>query len=241
MASNKRQRHINRIKRFIRTAEKRGYQFPQEIKENLSSYSTQKLKSITPQKLYEQATTEKFGVPMTGTRARQIERSMSAKKGTITRSKGNITKEAKQWIEENPDEFIKKLYESEGMTYIPRFTELVLHNVEQMITEGIQQNVKTGRETSANTAESASFLKEELQSEIQEFGRDKVALAMEQAPDEIIVLARETIWASSTSKCIRHCREMLDLIRGNIPTVEQAKDDEESTEIQQDTSDYEIL
>lgn len=197
MASSKRQRHINRIKRFIRTAEKRGYNFPDNLKENLTTYSTQKLVSLTPQKLYEQATTEKFGIPMSGTRAREIERSLSAKKGAKTRK------------------------EKRGEEYIPKFTEIILSNVEAMIEEAISNPVYVGHQrTSAQNAES---FKASLQEEYMSYDRDKVAMACEQAPDEIIVRARETIMASSSEVCVKHVIDLIQLIRGYIPTIDEAK------------------
>ena len=197
MAKNKRQKHINRIRRFIRNAEKRGYQFPQEVKDNLSTYSTQKLKSITPKSLYEQATTEKFGTPMSGTRARSIERSLSAKKGAKTRA------------------------EKSGKDYIPKFTDIILSNVEAMIAQAETNPVYVGH--GRTTAQNASILKEGLQQEYATYGRDNVAMACEQAPDEIMVRAKESIMASSSEACIAHVIDAIQVIRGYIPTIDETK------------------
>ena len=120
--------------------------------------------------------------------------------------------------------------------YIPNFTDVVLRNVEEMIQEGKDLNIRTGREESSNTTENASYLERTLQDEISEYGRDKVALACEQAPDEIIVLARETIYASSTDRCVRRAREIVDIIRGFIPTIDEAKQDAEFMEEFEDNS-----
>ena len=79
-----------------------------------------------------------------------------------------------------------------------------------------------------------------MQGEINEYGRDKVAIACENAPDEVIVMAHETIWASSTAKCVRHGMETIQLIRGYIPSISEAKEDEEIIDNFEDLEDYEI-
>lgn len=122
--------------------------------------------------------------------------------------------------------------------YIPNFTDMVLRNIEAMIQEGMAINKRTGREETATTGENARYLSEQLEREIAEYGRDKVAIACENAPDEVIVMAHETIYASSTARCVKHGRECIDIIRGHIPTVEQAKYDEEYIE-QYDEDEYE--
>lgn len=125
--------------------------------------------------------------------------------------------------------------------YIPNFTDIVLRNIEEMIQEGKNLNIRTGREESCTTSENASYVERMLNDEIREYGRDKVALSCEQAPDEMIVLAREAIWASSTAKCVKHTRTLIDLIRGYIPTIDQAKEDEEFIENYDDNSAYDYL
>ena len=170
---------LRRIKGIIERAEKKGYTFG-NFKEAYKTYSTQKLKNLTPAQVKSEA------------------------------------------------------------DYIPNFTDIVLKQIEEMIAEGIRLNIRTGREENCTTAENASYLDRLLQAVIAEYGRDKVALACEQAPDETIVRAHETIWASTTAKCVRHGMDTILLIRGNIPTIEEAKVDEESIELTEDLSDYEI-
>ena len=175
-----RQNQLRRIKGIIERAEKKGYTFG-KFKEAYKTYSTQKLKSLTPARVKSEA------------------------------------------------------------QYIPNFTDIVLKQIEEMIQDGIQQNVRVGREESCTTSENASYLQHLVDNEIATYGRDRVALACEQAPDETIVRAQATIWASTTSKCVRHGMDTISLIRGNIPTIEEAKEDEEFMEDVEDLSDYDIL
>lgn len=86
-------REIKRIKRFIKRAEKRGYSFnfkePQSPK-RIRKESVERLKKITPEKLYASATYRGLFSDfreLSGLEARKKERSASAKKATETRKR----------------------------------------------------------------------------------------------------------------------------------------------------------
>lgn len=85
------EKEIKRIKRFIKRAEKRGYSFnfkePQPPK-RFRKESVEKLKKITPEKLYASASYRGLYSDfreLSGLEARKRERSASAKKGAETR------------------------------------------------------------------------------------------------------------------------------------------------------------
>ena len=82
-----------RIKRFIKSAETRGFRFPEhaipKTPKRITSASVSRLKKITPATLYKKA---KYYDPLTdsllsGTAGRAIERSKAARKAALTRSK----------------------------------------------------------------------------------------------------------------------------------------------------------
>ena len=86
-------REIKRIKRFIKRAEKRGYSFnfkePQSPK-RVRKESVERLKKITPEKLYASATYRGLFSDfreLSGLEARKKERSASAKKAAETRKR----------------------------------------------------------------------------------------------------------------------------------------------------------
>lgn len=86
-------REIKRIKRFIKRAEKRGYSFnfkePQSPK-RIRKESVERLKKITPEKLYASATYRGLFSDfreVSGLEARKKERSASAKKAAETRKR----------------------------------------------------------------------------------------------------------------------------------------------------------
>ena len=82
-------KEIQRIKRFIREAEKRGYVFSEKALPPLPKVATaatvRKYKAIVPEKLYKKAAFYDKGKKVTGSTRRKQERSEAAKKAAATR------------------------------------------------------------------------------------------------------------------------------------------------------------
>ena len=76
-----------RIRRFIKSAEKRGYSFPANVVPERPARVTKRdiarITAIKPETLYEQATYVYEGSTFTGTEGRTIERSLAAQKGAL--------------------------------------------------------------------------------------------------------------------------------------------------------------
>lgn len=76
-----------RIRRFIKSAEKRGYSFPAnavpERPARVTKRDIARITAIKPETLYEQATYVYEGSTFTGTEGRMIERSLAAQKGAL--------------------------------------------------------------------------------------------------------------------------------------------------------------
>lgn len=216
----KKKQNLKRIRRFIRSAEKRGYEFSQELKENLITFSTQKLKALTPKKLYEQAKNRSYGEELTGTQARKIERTLSAKKGAETKRQIKEARERREW-EQIHSAYVDNVdltsYEDE---YIPSFTDIVLSSIEEYISNATNAKWEV-------TRTNGYYLQEALRAEIHTYGRDKVAQACEEAPDQIKVEAEAALMSSSTDESRIHATALVMLITSNIPTI---KDSEEYTE-----------
>lgn len=85
-------KQVRRIKQFIRRAEKRGYQFsenviPQQPK-RITKKSVERLRKLTPEQLYKKAEyggQATYGEVVTGTKGRELERKQSARKAVETR------------------------------------------------------------------------------------------------------------------------------------------------------------
>lgn len=76
-----------RIRRFIKSAEKRGYSFPANVVPDRPARVTKRdiarITAIKPKTLYEKATFIYEGSTFTGTEGRMIERSLAAQKGAL--------------------------------------------------------------------------------------------------------------------------------------------------------------
>lgn len=76
-----------RIRRFIKSAEKRGYSFPTNVVPDRPARVTKRdiarITAIKPKTLYEQAIYVYEGSTFTGTEGRMIERSLAAQKGAL--------------------------------------------------------------------------------------------------------------------------------------------------------------
>ena len=226
----KKRQNLRRIRRFIKSAESRGYRFSSELKEKLSEYTTQKLKALTPKKLYEQATNIRFGEEISGTKARKLERSMSAKKAVETKRRLKEEREQREWERVHRD-YIESLsisdYEEE---YIPEFTDIVLSNIQEMIEDAKSQSWKQFRNN-------GYYVEAHLDAEIQTYGRDVVAQACENAGDTVISQARSALKSSTDAECHHFTTAMVMVIESRIPTIEESKVYTE----QEDTIDAEYL
>ena len=198
--TQKRKKQLARVRRFIARAKKRGYQFREDLISSLPELSTQKLKSLTPKKLYEQATSKKYGVELTGTRTRELERSLSAKRGAETRKRHYQQENKQEQYSEEPTSF----------------EDTVLRNRESEIEEVLAGTHKQWRK-------GARELKSILDTQIARFGRARVAQALEQDAQASLSAARGVIYESSEGKRDNAITRLLMIIEGSIPTIEDLK------------------
>lgn len=195
-----RKAQLKRVKSFIRRAEKRGYEFTKSLKENLSQLSTRKLKSLTPKELYKQSTSKKFGVELSGTRTRELERSLAGKKASATKARKRFYKEHPTYqTTENES------YEDTVLTFCYNLCD------EYQNSDDIR--VKNG----------AISLRKILDSEVNTYGRYKVAMVLEQNATSAKWHAEKIIFESNDQKIKDHIIALVMIIRGYIPTIEEMK------------------
>ena len=103
--TKKRRKELNRIRSFIRRAEKRGYVFDEQFKKDLTARTTRSLQNLTPRKLYENASYQIGSVQVPGLRGRQIEREKAAIKGVAT-------KKAKAEKKPEPPQMVDLVYQN---------------------------------------------------------------------------------------------------------------------------------
>ena len=218
--TKKKSQQLKRIRQFISRAEKRGYRFDTEFKEQLTGLSTQKLKNLTPKKLYEksQAISEETGKVITGTERRKEERKEVARKAQETRRKHKAEREQREYYE------YSERYYSE---YETSYEDTILTNIESLIRQYEDSDIAVRQYGS-------SLLQQLLDEEITNYGRKAVALACENAPSEAIRASQIVIYASDQSKKDMNIQELRNIITsGVLPSIEQSKQMGETMEAQE--------
>lgn len=200
----------NRIKRFIRYAEKRGYVFEPNLippkPKTITSGSVRRLSKIRPAQLYNKAyaISAVTGQPITvEQRKREIREESSRKAWETKRGKKdqadyNRIKSNKEW---------------QQMFHASR---LVWDKVQSMIANvGVQQS------------QSADLLNNLLNSEIEKYGADTVLYSIAQASEDFLSTCEVIIKYHPSSAVSRTAvQHLYTLISGNLPSdAEQAEID----------------
>lgn len=200
----------NRIKRFIRNAEKRGYVFEPNLippkPKTITSGSIRRLSKIRPTQLYNKAyaISALTGQPITvEQRKREIKEEASRKAWETRRRKKdqedyNRIKTNKQWQQ----------------TF--HISKLVWDKVQSMIASvGVQQS------------QSADLLNNLLNSEIEKYGVDSVMYSIAQASEDFLSTCEVIIKYHPSSAVSRTAvQHLYTLISGNIPSdIEQEEID----------------
>lgn len=200
----------NRIKRFIRYAEKRGYVFEPNIippkPKTIREGSIRRLSKIRPAQLYNKAyaISAVTGQPITVEQRKKEIRQEAARKAWETRQR---KKDIEQY------ERIKKDREWQKMFNASR---IVWDKVQSMIASvGVQQS------------QSADLLSNLLNSEIEKYGVDAVLYSIAQASDDFLSTCEVIIKYHPSSAVSRTAvQHLYTLISGNIPNdAEQAEID----------------
>lgn len=200
----------NRIKRFIRNAEKRGYVFEPNLippkPKTITSGSIRRLSKIRPAQLYNKAyaISAVTGQPITvEQRKREIRQEASTKAWETRRRK-------KDQEEYNR---IKSNKEWQQMFHTSR---LVWDKVQSMIANvGVQQS------------QSADLLNNLLNSQIEKYGADIVMYSISQASEDFLSACEVIIKYHPNSAVSRSAvQHLYTLISGNLPSdAEQAEID----------------
>lgn len=200
----------NRIKRFIRNAEKRGYVFEPNLippkPKTITSGSIRRLSKIRPAQLYNKAyaISAVTGQPITVEQRKREIREEASRKAWETRRRRKDQEDYKR---------IKTNNEWQEMFHA---SKLVWDKVQAMIANvGVQQS------------ESADLLNNILNSQIEQYGADIVLYSIAQAREDFLSTCEVIIKYHPSSAVSRTAVEHLyTLITGNIPSeAEQAEID----------------
>lgn len=200
----------NRIKRFIRNAEKRGYVFEPNLippkPKTITSGSVRRLSKIRPSQLYNKAyaISAVTGQPITVEQRKREIKSEASRKAWETRRRKKDQEDYKR---------IKSNGEWEQMFHASR---LVWDKIQSLIANvGVQHS------------QSADLLNKLLNSEIKKYGADTVLYSIAQASEDFLATCEVIIRYHPSSAVSRTAVEHLyALISGNLPSdAEQAEID----------------
>lgn len=200
----------NRIKRFIRYAEKRGYVFEPNLipskPKTITSGSVRRLSKIRPAQLYEKAyaISAVTGQPITVKQRKREIREEASRKAWETRRR---KKDQADYNRINSNKEWQQMFHA---------SKLVWDKVQSMIVNvGVQQS------------QSADLLNNLLNSEIEKYGADTVLYSIAQASEDFLSTCEVIIKYHPNSAVSRTAvQHLYTLISGNLPSdAEQAEID----------------
>lgn len=193
-------KEVNRLKQFIRRAEKRGFTFDDVIPatpKRITKKQLNLIKSLTPNVLYSrsQYTDPQTGESMTGTEGRRLERSRASQKGVKTRQS-----------KYNP----------------PREDDTVLRTIEEMIRAFKPfPNWSQYFENSKN--KDRDRLDNMLKQQIAEDGRNAVARRLQAEAETAIEMADRILYSSDEEQVNLDLVIFATIIKGNALTMEESE------------------
>lgn len=203
------QKELNRLKRFMRNAEKRGFSFDKveipSTPKRITKKRLQQLRDLKPKQLYEEATYHDplSGQITTGNEGRRIERSRAARKGY----------ERRQSITQQPQQQIN----------YPSFTDTVLANVEEMIAQW-EPSYNWSNYWINKKSEDRSRLMQILNDEINAVGREEVAKRLQSSAADIERIINSVMYGSQEEQTNFALVEFATIIRGrNLSFDESAE------------------
>lgn len=200
----------NRIKRFIRNAEKRGYVFEPDLipprPKTITSGSIRRLSKIRPAQLYNKAyaISAVTGQPITVEQRRIEIRQEASRKAWETRRR------------KKDEEDYNRIKSNKEWQQMFHASKLVWNKVQSMIANvGVQQS------------QSADLLNNILNSQIKQYGADIVLYSIAQASEDFLYTCEVIIKYNPNSAVSRTAvQHLYTLISGNLPSdAEQAEID----------------
>lgn len=179
-------KQLARIRRFIKSAEKRGYRFDDKAlpkrPKRVTKASVRALKNITPDVLYRHASAlSPTGEIISGTEARKIERSESAKRAAKTRAEKHRGKASPA-----PGD----------LGYRPRIADVVLRNVEELITQFDPSNIQPEWLRGLHERH-YTLVQRVFYGQINIYGRAAVAYRLERSAYDIIQIVNRMLYGDS--------------------------------------------
>lgn len=218
------QRELRRVRSLISRAEKRGYRWLPEFKQELSALSWQKLRTFTPEKLYEKATAlSETGKIVAGTERRKEERSQASLKAaeTVRTRKFYETPEGKELQRQQLRESLEyQLFEQERRLRDSREQALA-----QEFERGEMLYDQLDSLILSQPGQGSQYLSNLLKSEVSRYGQNAVNRALANLDYDIIYKAEQVAYYEG-SKGEMHSAlvNLADAIKGTIATLSERKE-----------------
>lgn len=200
-------KEVNRLNRFIKQAEKRGYRFnqnaiPQQVKKPTKA-SIVRLKKIKPSDLYAKATAlSETGKIISGTEKRKEERRIAGQKTWQTRRRKQDEKE------------LEKIKQNKSESNPFNMGQIVYRKIKSLISDFWEDKGKGAR-----------LLKDELETQIKAYGFNAVMYSISQAPSDVLELSEKVAkYRSGSPQSVNALTNLSNLITGEIPTTEKLKE-----------------
>lgn len=242
-----------RIQRFIRSAERRGYVFPKNSlpskPKRITPASVERLKKITPAKLYEKAEyiVAETGEVVSGRKGRILERQRASRKGARTRERNKREKESLERYKQRRREELEDEEDYENWVKMRR----ELDDMERQqfddqdyadeVSEGeatYQWILKRIEEEEHTVKRAAGKLRQLLDDEINKYGKDTVMRSIAQVDDEIRAEVEGELYYRNTVQDTEvHLFNIRKLISGEAPTMKEAKEANEFAEVSEEMDD----
>lgn len=212
-------KEVNRLNRFIKQAEKRGYRFPQnaiprQIKKPTKA-SIERLKKIKSTDLYAKATAlSESGKVISGTEKRKEEKRVASEKAWQTRRR----KEDEKQLAEMQDN------KSESNPF--NMGQIVYRKIKSLISDYWEDKGKGAR-----------LLKDELETQIKAYGFKAVMYSISQAPSDVLELSEKVAkYRSGSPQSVNALTNLSNLISGEVPSMKKLKELEDTW-----SADYETF
>lgn len=218
------QRELRRVRQLISRAEKRGYRWVPEFKEELSSLSWQKLRTYTPEKLYQKATAlSETGKVIAGTERRKEERSQASLKAaeTVRTRKFYETPEGKELQRQQQRETLEyQLFEQERRLRDSRDLALA-----QEFARGEMLYNQLDTLILSQPGQGSQYLSNLLKSEVSRYGQNAVNMALANLDYDTIYRAEQVAYYEGTKGEMHSALvNLADAIKGTIATLSERKE-----------------
>ena len=218
------QRELRRVRQLISRAEKRGYRWVPEFKEELSSLSWQKLRTYTPEKLYQKATAlSETGKVIVGTERRKEERYQASLKAaeTVRTRKFYETPEGKELQRQQQIETL----EYQNFKKARRLKDSLDKEIVEQFDRGKMMYNELKDLILAQPGQGSEYLNKLLNAENKKYGPTAVLMALANIGYDTIYKAQQVAYYEGTKGEMHSALfNLADAIKGTIATLSERKE-----------------